>query len=206
LMDLAQVLENGEHTTVTTNVVLPVGVDEFLMDDKKIETSGPFAYLAKKGSIVFLREGNAAVGIRLFAADVIAGPDPRFQLKYDGNKLGAARLVVYHYRGKPKQLKGKSVRVGVLIKAAKCSSDEAFDRFIRLFKNSSITDKTSGDNWIAQANVDGDSLVAALNISQRRCAWRRVNGKEMIRQRLSVNGRDLAAEILDLAKDKSAVP
>ena len=78
-----------------------------------------------------VREGKAAVAVRLFAADGAAGQDPSWKLEFDGNEAGAGRLAVHHYRGPARKLAEPSVRCGLLLLAARCETEAEFAEFLK---------------------------------------------------------------------------
>jgi hypothetical protein len=112
---------------VATNIVLPAGADQIMLDGAAVSAAKPFEKPAGPESVVGVREGSAAVAIRIFYAD---GEQPQFVLRADkeGLRWGAARYTVYHH------LKEQKIRVGLLIRAAKCSSDTQFADLMRMVR------------------------------------------------------------------------
>jgi hypothetical protein len=109
---------------VATHIVLPAKADRIVLDGEVIQADQPFEKTGGPASVVGVREGNAAIAIRIFHSD---GGKPRFVLKADreGLRWGAARYTVYH------RAANGHARVGLLIMAAVCSSDREFANLIR---------------------------------------------------------------------------
>jgi hypothetical protein len=105
--------------SLATNIVLPAAADSITLDDAVVDASKPFERPAGAKSVVTIREGRAAVAVRIFEAAACDGQKPAFVLKADpeGLKWGALRYAVYQYRGAEKQLTEKHLRVGILIAA-----------------------------------------------------------------------------------------
>jgi hypothetical protein len=106
------------------NLVFPAKADRIVLDGEVIQANQPFEKTAGPASVIGIREGNAAVAIRIFYAD---GAEPKFILQADreGLRWGAARYTVY-----PRS-HDKRVRIGILMVAAGCSSDREFANIIR---------------------------------------------------------------------------
>ncbi len=131
LFDLSPDIANKEHESVATNIVFPAHADAIFLDERRLEGGQPFDLPASKDSVVIVREGKAAAALRIFAAEGIGGQVARFQVKYDGNEWGAARLVAYHYQGGKRTLPAGPVRSGVVMHVERCVTDAAFADFVR---------------------------------------------------------------------------
>jgi hypothetical protein len=120
LLDLDPRAEK-EIETLATNVLLPARADLVTLDGKTVDAAQPFELAAGPQSVVGIREGHAAVAIRIFSAQGCGGQKPAFRLKADAEGLpwGALRYTVYHYRGPTRQQAEKHLRVGILILAGK---------------------------------------------------------------------------------------
>ena len=171
------------------------------LDDVKIppgQVGQSFEQSAGKGSFVFVHEGRTAAAFRIFDATGVEGKAPEFALKYDGNEWGAGRLVVYHYKGKStKFADGATPLAGVFISVEKCDGEAAFEAFRHRMREVKIDSNNDGGQWAASV-VSGDTkLESALDLAKHQIAYRRVAGQDVPTPRLTVNGRDLAAELLD---------
>jgi hypothetical protein len=121
---LRAVLNLDKSADLATHIVLPARADRIVLDGGIVKADQPFEKTGGPASVVGIREGNAAVAIRIFHAD---GDQPRFVLQADpeGLRWGAARYTVYH------RWIDRRVRVGLLIAAARCVNDREFADLIR---------------------------------------------------------------------------
>ena len=128
--------------------------------------------------------------MRVFAADgeLVLKADP------PGLANGAARLAAYHYRGEPKKLTETHVRAGILFIAERCETPAQLAALVARARRAKI--ETTEDGWRVAATIDGLRLEAARDRKTRQPSLRLVNGAAPRAAVLSVNGRDLAAEIL----------
>lgn len=203
LMNLASEASKKIGGSVATNVILPLQADELSVDGNPVKWSKE-AIPVSKDSVIGIREGRAAVAIRLFQADPAMEGHPVFYLRNDGARYGAGRLVAYHSRGKDGVTPVKLLRSGVIILARECASEEEFARFFQEARSWKIEGAMEGDIWKVTAsgpspNAMGSSLTltAALDIPGKRTAQRLVNGLPYDGSRVfTVNDRDLAAQIL----------
>lgn len=211
-----------------TNILIPLTADRIVLNDTVVQfpsevmaapvagKGGPLPSIPEKlrswsiaahpDDVLGIRYGNGAVAVRLFAADGVDGREADIELKCDGFPWGAGRLVAYHYRGESRSLKEKMLRAGVALICRRCESDAQFDSLMRDAKSARIDQELDHDVWRVQLREIGDrqnpkSVLVSLNLVTGRPVDRRVDGAEYVVDRLSVNGRDLAAEILDPLKD-----
>ena len=147
--------------------------------------------------MVGVRQGNAAVAIRLFAADGAAGQTPSWELEFDGNAPGAGRFAVQHYRGPAQKLAEARMRCGLLMWAARCETEVEFTAFLKHAAQIQLVDTTRNDIWQVKAKSGSVKLEAGLDLHQKQIVLRRVNGRDWQPEVLSVNGRDLAAETIN---------
>ncbi len=196
LVDLAPATATGEFTNLASNVLLPVRADQLLLDGKRVNPAKPFALAAGPDAVVVLREGPAAVAIRLFAADGCAGQTPAWQLEFDGNEPGAGRLVVHHYRGAARKLAEPNVRCGLVMLADRCKDEAEFTAFVKRATQIELRESTRNDVWQVKATSGMAELEAGLDLRRKQIALRRVNGKDWPVNVFSVNGRDLLEEFL----------
>ena len=196
LMDLSPAIQSGELTNLASNVLLPVRADQLVLNGKMVDTSKSFTLAADADAVVGVREGKAAVAIRLFAADGCAGQTPSWKLEFDGNEPGAGRFVVHHYRGSAQKLMEKSVRCGIILLAARCETEAKFTAFLKRAAQIKLGQTTQDGVWQVTAKSGTVKLEAGLDLDQKQIALRRVNGRAWRSAVLSVNGRDIAAETL----------
>lgn len=202
LMNLASEAAKKIGGSVATNVILPLQADELSVDGKPVKWEKE-AIPVSKDSVIGIREGRAAVAIRLFHADAAMEGHPVFYLRNDGARYGAGRLVAYHSRGKDGVAPVKMLRSGVIILARECADDEESARFFREARDWKVEDAMDGDVWKVTAsgpspNEPGAALAltAALDIPAKRTASRLVNGLPYdVSGVFQVNGRDMAGPI-----------
>jgi len=89
----------GTFTTLESHFVMRRDVDGFWIGDRRVDLSGttPVSHDVPAGKAVVLREGTAAVGVRVPWARKLDGTPAAAKLVYDGNKHGAVRLTVGHH-------------------------------------------------------------------------------------------------------------
>ena len=196
LIDLSPGLQSGEFTNLASNIILPVRVDQLLLNGRLMDPSKPFELAADANAVVGVREGKAVVAIRFFAADGCAGQDPSWKLEFDGNQPGAGRLAVHHYRGPARKLAGPGVRCGLVMLAARCETEAEFSVFLNRAAKIKLVETMRNGIWQIKAKSGAVELEAALDLNQAQIALRRVNGRVWQPEVLSVNGQDLAARIL----------
>lgn len=197
LVDVSPAIQVGEFTNLASNVLLPVGADQMMLNGKIVDPAKPFDLTADANAVVGVREGKAAVAVRLFAADGAARQTPAWKLEFDGNTDGAARLVVQHYRGSTRKLTEKNVWCGLIMLAARCETDGEFTAFLKRAANIKLAESRRDGVWQVKAKSGAVELEAGLDLDAKQIALRRVNGRASQPQVLSVNGRDLAAGTLD---------
>jgi hypothetical protein len=196
LSDLSRDLPHTRSNSIATNIVLPVAVDALYLNGKRLDPGKPFDIPADEKTMVFLREGNAALAVRIFAADGCGGKPATFAVKYDGNDWRAGRLVAYHYQGKPARLTEASVRAGVFLHIEHCASDADFEAFMARLQAIDIVEKNRDSVWSASVDFGDTHLAAGLNLETGQIAFRKVGGQDFQPRVLTVNGRNLRDEIL----------
>jgi hypothetical protein len=183
--------------SLATNVILPAQADAIVVEGAKVAAKEPFERVLKHDSVVGVREGRTGVAIRFVHADAVQEQAPAYRLKVDdaGLKLGAARLIVYHYKGPEKKLEDKHIKVGVLILAGRCEGEPAFAALLRQAREAAIEQTADGSAWKVSARVGERMLEAARDLKKTRLLYQRVDGQEMIAPVFSINGEDWAAKI-----------
>ena len=196
LLDVSPDVAGKTPESVATNVLFPVHADAVYLNEKKLPADQPYDEPADAGSVVIVREGQAAAALRLFAADGTEGKPAQFAVKYDGNEWGAGRLVAYHAKGGKEALPHEPIHAGVYLHVERCADDAAFQDFMRRALACRIDQRHDGAQWSASVQTGDTRLEAALD-GEQHIAYRRVGGHEVESHRLTVNGRDFASELLD---------
>ncbi|HTB79266.1 MAG TPA: hypothetical protein VK717_00105 [Opitutaceae bacterium] len=205
LLDLAPALraEKGEVASVATSLVVPLQAERLALDNTPLDLAAKTPRPVALGSVLVVREGGAAVAVRVFAADALDGSPAAIEFKTDGAEWGAGRLAIYHYRGPPKKLSPKNpVRVGVLVLAGDCPDAPAEAALVARVKSADISSQVEDSVWTATVKLAGEAphtLEAALDFSTHTSTGRKIDGRPFVPPRFTVNGRDLAAELLDAA-------
>jgi len=194
--DLSPAIQSSKFTNLASNIILPVRVDQLVLDGKPVDPTKPFALGASASSVVGVREGKAAAAVRLFAADGANGQTPTWTFEFDGNNAGAGRLVVHHYRGPARVLAEQSMRCGLLFLAARCENEAEFTTLIKRAAQIELAQSTQSSVWRVKAKSGSTALETGLDLGNKAIAMRRVNGKDWPVHVLRVNGRDLGDEIL----------
>jgi hypothetical protein len=122
-------LEAGPVSNLATNILLPARAEWTSVDDKYVKLSSPIQMPVSTNSWIGIREGQSAVLIRMFFVDALNGIAPQLVRQADSSSLSyqVARLTAYHYRGtsgQPVVLSSSHLKVGVLIVAYHCASDQ----------------------------------------------------------------------------------
>jgi hypothetical protein len=196
LQDISHDLPQTSSTSIATDIVFPAKATAIYLNGKQINNNAPFDLPADSKSTVCIREGNAALAIRIFAADGYAGKPAQYAVKYDGNKWGAGRLVAYHYKGPPIELNCPALRSGVFLDMEHCASDEDFSQFMTREQAVNIVETSSPSGWSASADLGGTRLSAGLDLVAKKIAFRKINDRDIQPLTFTVNGRNLSDEIL----------
>ncbi len=196
----------GNVTCLASNIILPLLADGIYVDDRRVDTSLSVDTALTERSTIFVREGSAAIAIRLFAADALAGQNPVLSLKFDGREWGAGRVVAYHYRGKEANLEGQEGQVGFFVIARRCATEESFAAFRDEVMAIPVEIKNDRGIWEASMVWAGHSLKAGIDLQEHRIASRLIDGTSQAVETLTVNGRDYAGEILGPFVDRAGAP
>ena len=183
--------------SLATNVLLPAQADALVVDGEKVDASRPLTLELRKDQVIGVREGRSGVALRLFQADGCEGQQPVYGLKADevGLHYGAARLVVYHYAGPEKKLDDRHLHVGVLMLAGQCEGEAQFAALLGQARDAVIEQAVNASAWKVSARVGGRTLEAGCDLKKGRPMHRRVDGRELPRPVLSINGEDWATQI-----------
>jgi hypothetical protein len=200
-MDL--VFEAGKKIggSVATNIVFPLGTDSLTVDGKPV-TWEKDAIKVSSASVIGLREGRAAIAMRIFHADGAMAGSPVFYLRNDGKTYGAGRLVAYHARGHEGVKLRSSLLSGVLILATECATEEEFAKFFADAQAWKVEDAKEGGLWKATASgpsLSGASattaLAATLDLPGRIPVNRWVNGAPYQTEAFTINGHNISSDI-----------
>ena len=178
---------------ITTNFVLPsegsVCVNGNLFDSPQENQT---ALDAK--SVVTISRGGATVAIRLLRAEGINHAKDAYSLVADSEGLThhamKLRLVNLEAGAKPSS---DHIRVAFLVGAA---DDVKPDKLIHLLSAAMVRDDVSAGTWDVSATMPGKSLEVIRSLTDRAdIIGQKIDGKEVTAQLLSVNGKDLTAQI-----------
>ena len=141
--------------TLQSSFVLPLAADSIRIGDRPIhfKKSEPAREAVRTGEVVLLRQGTAALALRIPWSRGLRETPAAVALIYDGNSLGAIRLTVEH--GKP----------GAIDQTGTPNAGAAF--WIRV--GSGLSDEKSFSTWLekftrAQAKVDVQTDQVKLQI------------------------------------------
>jgi hypothetical protein len=202
LIDLASEATKRIGGSVATNVILPLKADGLYLEGKPV-TWEKDTIPVPADSVIGIREGRAAVAIRIFLADGAMPDHPMSYLKNDGARYGAGRLVVYHSRGKEGITTVRPLRSGVIVLAAECETNEDFAKFLENARAWKVTSSQEGQVWQAAASGPSPSkpgeelsLSASIDLGKKQTGERKVNDRAYDdKQVFSVNGENLAARV-----------
>ncbi|MGH7179608.1 MAG: hypothetical protein ACREJC_19695, partial [Tepidisphaeraceae bacterium] len=200
LMNLRREVADVKHSSVATNVIIPARADAVLLNGKKVPLDKPIEVPVPPDSVVIVFEHGSAVAIKLFDVDGLAGQKPGVFLKYDGNKFGQARLVAYHYKGDRHKMPDEACRVGVIMLASEITTPAAIESLATRAASAKIESQTNGNLWRVRLVDDQTTLEAGLNTlgsGAHLNVARRINGQDYDPAVFTVNGRDVAADLLD---------
>jgi hypothetical protein len=187
----------SDATTLVSDFVMPMDVDSFWIDDRRIDfsKSQPSSVAIKPGEVVSLRKGTAALGLRVAWSRGLDGREAPSILTYDGNKFGAVRLAVEHVaEGQRPVFSGVNpgaafwLRVGSALK-----TDEEFSRWRRQFAAADAQVQATAD--AIRMNVTGADGPVSLAAS---APWSEPESLEPrpTRSVLELDGVDIGQKIL----------
>ena len=190
LLDLNPSGISGGSSILETNVILPSGATQIVLDGTSVSTSTPFNLAASPKSVVGVLEGTSCAALRIYRADGVGGYAPNWVLQADSTSLtdGVARLTVYQYKGATRTFTETHAKVGVLFKVAHCPTASDFANLMQTVKDANIGETLNGSTWTTGVTSGGTLLETQRNIGTGAINYRRVNGVDMTFDRLSVNG------------------
>lgn len=142
------------------------------------------------GTPVFLRYGDAAVGIRVVYAQDLEERSAQLALVNDGNPYGVMRLSIIHSTQPP--TRGRAVAV-LWIRVAEGLHDVGFERFREKFSQGQAVVRRDGDVLDILASGEETALRLRANVVTRERLSEEAEVQEGI---LWVNGREVGQVIL----------
>jgi hypothetical protein len=178
---------------ITTNFVFP-SEGSVCVDGKSFDSSSENREEIEPKSVVTISRGGATVAIRLLRADGIENEKEEYSLVADSEGLAhhamKLRLVNLGAGAKPKS---EHIRVAFLVAAA---DDAKPDQLIHALASATVHDDLNADTWDVSVTLPGKSLEVIRSLSDRAdIIGQKVDGKEVVPELLSVNGKDLTAQI-----------
>lgn len=141
--------------TLESHFVMRRDVEGFWLGDERVDVTEdePFARVLEPGEAVFLREGTAAVGIRVVWARGLDGTPAPAALVHDGNPHGAVRLTVAHHSFWGVETPRAPAAAALWIRVGSAlETDEAFHRWRRGFQAA-----------VAEAEADDDQILVTVH-------------------------------------------
>jgi hypothetical protein len=183
--------------TLKSSFVLPMAVDSIHIGERKVlfTKAKPAQEVVKPGEVVSVRQGAAALALRIPWSRDLRGSLAQAVLIYDGNTLGAVALTVEH--GKPDSGKPSGdlnpgaafwVRVGTGL-----SDDARFGTWLTQFAKAHVQVEPEP----GQVKVQAEGLAGPVGVHLRGAAESTADlNPSPSRVVLDVNGADLGSTIL----------
>jgi hypothetical protein len=196
LLDLAPSMNadllKAPVNTLDTNIVFPANAEELLLDGKPLTLAANQEIPISAKSWLIVREGNAAVAMRIFHADAVGGSgDAQFFIKYDAPDLNAARLVAYHLnQSKAMSMPDAPIRAGVLVLARECPSPAFLQSWNSELHAALLNETYEAGMWSVTFSDGPHAVQAVLNVARHRVEHRAVNGAEYQTAVFTLNGED----------------
>jgi hypothetical protein len=197
LLDLNPSGISGGSSVLETNVILPAGATQIVLDGATVSTAKPFKLSASSKSVVGVLSGTSCAAMRIYRADSVGGYAPIWVLQADQVSLmdGVARFTVYHYQGANKVFTETHAKVGILFKAASCPTASDFTNLMQTVKDANTGETLNGNTWTTGVTSGGTLLETQRDLGTGAINYRRVNGIDMTFDRLSVNGSLCGTEL-----------
>jgi hypothetical protein len=175
----------GNVSNFATNILLPAKADSISVDGTNVNLSTPTQIPLSEHSWIGVREGQAAVLMRLFRVDALNGVPPQIILQSDaiGLSYGAARITAYHYQGNPAApvvLSPTHLKVGLEIIAYHCASTAEWNSLLADAQASLLSETEPSGTWEVQVQVPGPEggYVEILRNLVNRQTFTRTGGGE----------------------------
>jgi len=189
-----------ETSSLATNILLPAKAGEIRVDGVPIATSAPFEQILSPGSIVSVKEGNAAIAIRIVSATSTSG-QPVIKLEGDavGLKHGVIRLAIYQYNGPSTTIPTTPLPACLLIVVDRATGDGDLAALLEQVSKASAKpiSETDAGTFGYRVTIGSTTFEAAMSLKNHQPSTRTIDGADLISPVLSVNGVDLATPILD---------
>ena len=181
-----------DTTSIETHVVLPKDVDGIWIGGQKAALDGkPFEHALASGQPLILRQGTAAVGIKVVWAVDTKGREAAAHLVDDGNPHGALRLTIDHQW--KSALPTSAVGAAIWIRAGSgLATDEAFRAWSDDFAASAMN---------AQSDTNGITVRVTgqdgpLSITAKAPFTNATVEPSWARHLLALDGKDIGRELL----------
>jgi hypothetical protein len=187
----------AECTTLHSHFVMPRAVDGVFVGSQRVtfETGTPKSVPMPPGGALFLRQGTAALALRVPVARTLAGDAPPVALVWDDNEWGAIRLTVDHrLSGRP----GKGNAAAVFQVHVGSELNEAgFAEFRRAFQATACEVAATTDAISVRSPGAQGALVIAAE-----APWSRPSLLEPVQPTavLEIDGKDVGADLLQAAR------
>ena len=140
-------------TCLQAHLIMPVDT-ELWTRDGLVDAAGKLP----ANGVVFLRKGQAAVGIRSLTVPAAGLAPPHLELHVDGSKIRAKRLTAVFCEGSPT---GRAV-LGLDIEAREDCDDERFEKFRGEFAGRAVTAVLAGDRLRIDGSLPLEADIAKL--------------------------------------------
>ena len=178
-------------TTLISQVVLPAEADVW-MGEARVKLPANGRQPLPAGAALFVRVGDATVGLRFVAGLKPDGSPAPVELVNDGPKDHAMRLSCVHSEGVPA---GRSI-AALWVRGAEGLNDEAFAAFRREFTKAAAVVNRDGDTLDVVARAQQGPLRLRADVAKGTLLSAEGFEPGIEATLLSVNGRDLGREIL----------
>ncbi len=157
---------DSTDASLESHWVMPLEADGFWVNETAIRFSAGHAaeWPVRVDEPVVLRQGTAAVGVRVPWARGLDGKPASMSLVYDGNPYGAVRLTVNHHAGRSSRVAGTNAAAVFWVRIGSSLDEGAFQTWKKDFAlaRSEVRATSSGIEATA-AGAEGPLSVAAAN-------------------------------------------
>jgi len=185
---------HAKNLSLKTNFIIPLNVDEIMIDGYVAPTSNNTNLALSPDSVVVVRSGNGAIGIRLLSSQMSSnssikirtdGPGKlmpvnttySYMWQVDGTGLshGSGRLAVSH------KLLGdtnpQSYPVVFLWVTAQINTETDVSNLAKIVSTATFSQSVNGGNWNVKVSVGGDDLSITRSNTTNTFSQRLVNGQ-----------------------------
>ena len=188
---------NDAAFTLLSTFVLPLSADFIRIGDRPIRftPSKPAREVVKPGDVISVRQGTAALALRIPWTRGVGGAPATIVLNYDGNNYGAVCLTVEHGRPTAGVKNDQPIASAAFwIRIASELTDEAsFNTWLAKFTKAHVT--TDGQANRVKVQVEGLTGTVALDVPLTGTPAATLNPAPTPVV-LEVNGTDFAPQIL----------